>query len=79
MDQIDAALKNILETISAVGLFTDYGKSDPKLGSCEPPCAGANGNKVPANDDFYARGDSRIPVSIYGGEPKKRKTKRKKK
>lgn len=78
MSKIDETLKNIMETISAVGLFTDYGKSDPQLGSCEPPCAGANGNKVPANDDFYARGDSRIPVSIYGGKPKKRKTKKKK-
>ena len=59
------------ETVAAQSLFTAYGNADPvfndpnaSIADCEP-CPGQFGNSVkPTNNDFYARGDARLPSII---------------
>jgi len=59
------------EAIGTAGVFTGYGASDPvfndpnaSIDDCRP-CVGQFGNSVcPTNNDFYARGDARIPSAI---------------
>lgn len=53
----------LTETVDNAALFTAYGAGDPNF-SADPPVVGQYGNKVPANEDFYARGDSRLPNVI---------------
>ena len=59
------------EAIGTAGVFTGYGASDPvfndpnaDIDDCKP-CVGQYGNSVcPTNNDFYARGDARLPSMI---------------
>lgn len=56
----------VSEAVGTAGLFNGYGNSDPAFNSTDTtdsmqPVVGQYGNQVPPNDDFYARGDSRLP------------------
>lgn len=57
------------ESIGSEGVFTGYAQGDPafddKEGGCPPPCPGEYGGSVcPTNNDFYARGDARLPKMV---------------
>lgn len=59
------------EAVGTAGLFNGYGAADPvfndpnaSIEDCKP-CVGEFGNQAPCpNNDFYARGDSRLPNII---------------
>jgi hypothetical protein len=72
---MEERLQALNETITVSSAVT-YNTSD---GSNQPPVVGQHGNIVPANKDFYASGDARIPDIIGKGRKKKVKNRRKRK